>query len=197
MNVKKKIGLSAATAILGISLIGGGSFAYFSDSEVTNNTFTAGTLDINLKSTDDSKKINLNIENMKPGDWKVHQIRIYNGGSLEVKDVKLRADYTVTDANGDNGTEDFADHILVNIMKADMKEVIANWVPLSQLKDSNLVVANDLKTPTGNKYQTNHRQTLRVDFKFNDNGQDQNIFQGDQIDFKLSFEASQKDGELK
>ena len=46
MSLKKKLGLGIASAVLGISLIGGGTFAYFSDTEVSNNTFAAGTLDL-------------------------------------------------------------------------------------------------------------------------------------------------------
>lgn len=190
MSIKKKLGLSAATAVLGLSLIGGGTFAYFNDTEVTNNTFAAGTLDIGLKGVDDREEVDLSIDNMKPGDWKVHQIRIYNEGSLDINDVKLNVDYEISDANGNNNGEDFADHIFVHIMKLGSREVVADWVPLSQIE--NLVVAEDLKPESGRPYQTDHRQTLRVDFKFNDNGQDQNIFQGDSIDFELSFEASQK-----
>ncbi|MDR4888908.1 TasA family protein [Fredinandcohnia sp. QZ13] len=195
MSIKKKLGLSAATAVLGLSLIGGGTFAYFNDTEVTNNTFAAGTLDIGLKGVDDREEVDLSIDNMKPGDWKVHQIRIYNEGSLDINDVKLNVDYEISDANGNNNGEDFADHIFVHIMKLGSREVVADWVPLSQIE--NLVVAEDLKPESGRPYQTDHRQTLRVDFKFNDNGQDQNIFQGDSIDFELSFEASQKEGELR
>ncbi|WP_042142616.1 TasA family protein [Paucisalibacillus sp. EB02] len=195
MSIKKKLGMSAVAAALGISLIGGGTFAYFSDTEVTNNSFAAGTLDIHLKGVDDREEVDLSIDNMKPGDWKVHQIRVYNGGSLDVNDVKLNVDYEVTDADDNNDGEDFADHILVHVTKMGSNEVVANWVPLSQLED--VIVAEDLK-PTSNKpYQTDNRQVLRFDYKFNDNGEDQNIFQGDGIDFELSFEASQKEGELR
>ena len=195
MSIKKKLGMGIVAAILGASLIGGGTFAYFSDTETSENTFAAGTLDINLKGTDDREEVDLSIDNMKPGDWKVHQIRIYNEGTLKINDVKLNVDYEVTDANGDNGDEDFADHILVHIMKLGSREVVADWVPLSEIED--LVVAEDLNTPTGRAHQTDHRQTLRIDFKFHDNGEDQNIFQGDSIDFELVFEASQEEGELR
>lgn len=195
MNVKKNLTIGIISAALGLSLIGGGTFAYFNDTEVTNNMFQAGTLDIYLKGTDDKEQVDLSVQNMKPGDTKIHQIRIYNQGSLDVKDVKLNIDYDIVDAKGDNGNEDFADHILVHIMKLGSKEVVANWVPLSQIKD--LVVAQDLKPTTGKPYQTDNRQVLRIDFKFNDNGQDQNIFQGDSINFQLIFDASQKGGETR
>ena len=62
MSLKKKLGMGVASAALGLSLIGGGTFAYFSDKEVSNNTFAAGTLDLTL----DPKTL-VNIENLKPG----------------------------------------------------------------------------------------------------------------------------------
>lgn len=195
MTIRKKLVAGAYTAALGISLISGGTYSYFNDTEQTNNIFHAGTLDIHLKGTDNRDEVNLSLDNLKPGDWKVHQIRVLNGGTLDVKDVKLNVDYEVTDAKADNNNEDFADHILVHISKVDSREVIADWVPLSEMED--LVVANDLKPASGKSYQTDHRQVLRVDFKFHDNSNDQNIFQGDRIDFDLSFEASQKEGELR
>lgn len=47
MGIKKTLGFGVATAALGLTLIGGGTFAYFSDSVETTGTFAAGTLDLN------------------------------------------------------------------------------------------------------------------------------------------------------
>ncbi len=62
MSLKKKLGMGVASAALGLSLIGGGTFAYFSDKEVSNNTFAAGTLDLTL----DPKTL-VDIKDLKPG----------------------------------------------------------------------------------------------------------------------------------
>ncbi|WP_222119322.1 TasA family protein, partial [Bacillus thuringiensis] len=35
MSMKKKLGMGVITAALGLSLIGGGTYAYFSDKEVS------------------------------------------------------------------------------------------------------------------------------------------------------------------
>ncbi|HLR61590.1 MAG TPA: TasA family protein, partial [Lentibacillus sp.] len=43
MGIKKQMGMGIMSAALGLSLIGGGTYAYFSDSEQTQNTFAAGT----------------------------------------------------------------------------------------------------------------------------------------------------------
>lgn len=54
--------MGVASAALGLSLIGGGTFAYFSDKEVSNNTFAAGTLDLTLDPT-----TLVDIKDLKPG----------------------------------------------------------------------------------------------------------------------------------
>ncbi|PHD39103.1 cell division protein FtsN, partial [Bacillus toyonensis] len=46
MSLKKKLGVGVVSAALGLSLIGGGTYAYFSDQVVTNNSFAVGTLDL-------------------------------------------------------------------------------------------------------------------------------------------------------
>ncbi len=63
MSLKKKLGMGVASAALGLSLIGGGTFAFFSDKEVSNNTFAAGTLDLTL-----NPKTLVDIKDLKPGD---------------------------------------------------------------------------------------------------------------------------------
>lgn len=55
--MRKIIGLTIA-AILVIGLVAGGTLAYFSDTETTtNNTFTAGTLDLDLGPSDASDSV--------------------------------------------------------------------------------------------------------------------------------------------
>ncbi|WP_010647660.1 TasA family protein [Oceanobacillus massiliensis] len=186
MNFKKKLGMGLAIAALGFSLIGGGTFAFFSDTEETHNRFTSGTLDLILKSKDDSEVVDVNLENLKPGDWKVHQFRLYNKGTLNFKDVKLNVDYTETDTNNNNNGEDFADHILIQITNTETNKKIVEWTPLSQLDD--VVLSENLGA--------GERDILRTNFKFQDNGENQNVFMGDSLDFNLIFEASQEDGEV-
>ncbi|WP_312503886.1 TasA family protein, partial [Bacillus luti] len=63
MSLKKKLGMSVASAALGLSLIGGGTFAYFSDKEVSENTFAAGTLDLSI-----DPQVIIDVDKIKPGD---------------------------------------------------------------------------------------------------------------------------------
>ena len=44
MGIKKKLGLGVGAAALGLSLIGGGTFAYFNDTSTIHNGFQSGTL---------------------------------------------------------------------------------------------------------------------------------------------------------
>ena len=56
MGLKKKLGLGVASMALGASLIGGGTFAYFNDTETASgNTFAAGTIDLQPDAISSSK----------------------------------------------------------------------------------------------------------------------------------------------
>ena len=46
MSIKKKLAMGIATGALAVSMIGGGTYAYFNDVETSENTFAAGTLDL-------------------------------------------------------------------------------------------------------------------------------------------------------
>lgn len=107
MNLKNKLTSGIATALLGTALIAGGTFAYFSDTEVSNNTFAAGTLDLAVDPT-----VVIDVDNLKPGDRMVREFELQNNGTLDISTVDLATAYTVNDANNNN-TEDFGKHIKV------------------------------------------------------------------------------------
>ncbi|MCK5398168.1 MAG: SipW-dependent-type signal peptide-containing protein [Thermoplasmata archaeon] len=61
---------------------GAGTWAYFTDEEVTSgNTFTAGTVDLSLDA--ETITIELGADNMKPGDSKTLTIPLSNLGTLD------------------------------------------------------------------------------------------------------------------
>ena len=101
MGMKKKLGMGVVTAMLGLSLIGGGTYAYFSDKEVSQNTFAAGTLDLSV-----DPEVVINVDNLKPGDEMERGFQLVNKGTLTIGDVKLLTDYSVIDSKGDNGNAD-------------------------------------------------------------------------------------------
>jgi len=107
MNRKKRILMSLMTIALVGALVGGGVYAYFSDTETsTGNTFTAGTLDLNLDGGN-TNVVKFTVSDVKPGDS--------NGGTWTVANVGNIAGYldlescNVTEAIGVTTDPELAD----------------------------------------------------------------------------------------
>ena len=210
MSLKKKLGAGVATAVLGLGLIGGGVFAYFSDSETTNNTFAAGTLDLSVDPT-----VIIDVDNLKPGDIMVREFVLGNEGSLDISIVDISTVTNVIDAKGDN-TDDFAKHIKVLFLE-NADKTGDGWV----IGDYNDVISEttlyDLQnqTPDGvenvqswvthffglngedSGLSAGTSDNMYVAFEFVDNGEDQNEFQGDKLELEWTFTAHQTEGELR
>jgi spore coat-associated protein N len=201
MGIKQKLGLGVASAALGLSLIGGGTYAYFNDVEVNNSTFAAGTLDINVKGNDKDNAI-IDVSNLKPGDTMERKFKLNNTGSLNVSKVLLTTKYSVTDAKGDNEGADLGDHIKVIFLKNNDKlgTEIIKQTTLSKLKQYDTVDTDyDLLAWLGYGEEDGLRagtsDDLTVKFEFVDNKQDQNVFQGDSLKLEWTFDAKQTAGE--
>lgn len=195
MGLKKRLGMGIMAGMLGISLVGGGTFAYFSDTEVSNNTFAAGTLDLSLNPTEIIK-----VDNIKPGDHFTRTFELYNNGSLDIAKVLLNTEYTVNDAKGDN-TEDFGEHIQVEFLYNlnNFDEVIFETT-LAELKDMSpeVIYENAFYPIIGDKgLPVGEMHDLIVKVNFVDNDEDQNEFQGDSLELTWEFVAEQTEGEAK
>ncbi|MFB1082219.1 CalY family protein [Jeotgalibacillus sp. JSM ZJ347] len=196
MGIKQKLGLGVASAAMGLALIGGGTYAYFSDTEVSNNTFAAGTLDLAL----DPTKI-IQVDNIKPGDTMTREFKLENNGSLDIGAVDLYTDYEVIDSGHNNNGDDLGDHIRVNFMlnKDKLDNVI--WsTTLSQLKNSSPDVIegnfwSKFFAEKGGKLAAGTNDTIYIQYEFVDNHEDQNHFQKDKLKLEWTFEAMQTDGE--
>jgi spore coat-associated protein N len=210
MSVKKKLGMGLATAGLGLALITGGTFAFFSDAEETNNTFAAGTLDLSVDPT-----TIVNVDNLKPGDTVVRAFELLNNGSLDISSIDLTTAYTVDDLKSDN-TDDFGKHIKVLFLE-NADKTGNGWI----IGDYNDVISEttlyDLQNMTPdavenlNSFWTwllglggedsglvaGDSDQMYVAFKFVDNGADQNEFQGDALQLKWTFNAHQTEGEMR
>ena len=99
----KRILLSLALIALVSSVTVGATRAYFSDTETSSgNTFSAGTLDLQVDGKDDPNVVHVTMSNMKPGDSASYSWTLSNTGSLsgkpwvEITNVK----------NYDNGCND-------------------------------------------------------------------------------------------
>jgi spore coat-associated protein N len=208
MNLKKKITAGITTALLGVALIAGGTFAYFSDTEVSNNTFAAGTLDLAV-----NPSVVIDVDNLKPGDTMVREFVLENNGSLDISTIDLATAYNVIDADNNN-TDDFGKHIKVLFLE-NADKTGDGWI----IGDYNDVISEttlyDLQNMTPDAVENlNHWITellglggedsglaagtsdqMYVAFEFVDNGADQNEFQGDALELEWTFTAHQTDGE--
>lgn len=190
MGIKRKLGMGLMSAGLGLALIVGGTFAYFSDSEVTNNTFAAGTLDLAVEPTEI-----INIENMKPGDSMIRDFELQNNGSLHIDKVNLATDYTVEGVEGD---DDFGDHILVEFLyNADKLDEVIFETTLAELKEMEPeVVGEHVFDPLiEDGLEPGSIDDLVVKFNFVDNEEDQNHLQGASLNLTWTFTATQTAGE--
>ncbi len=192
MSIKKNIVTGVATAVLGLGLIGGGTYAYFSDTVSTTNTFAAGTLDLSV-----DPEVVIDVEDLSPGNWMIRAFDLVNNGSLDITQVLLSTSYQVEDAKGDN-SDDFGKHIRVNFLENSDKseETGPNDIIFSTtLYDLQKMTPDAVEKkvigfdneisglPAGTK------DTMYVEFEFVDNGEDQNQFQGDKLKLNWSFEA--------
>lgn len=196
MGIKKQLGMGVMSAALGIALVGGGTFAYFSDSEETNSTFAAGTLDLTAEPTEI-----INVDNIKPGDYMLRSFDLSNSGSLDIGEITMDTAYTVSDAMGNN-SEDFGEHIRVDfLVNADKLSDVIWSKSLAQLKTmSPDAIKEGIFHPwlgEDGVLEAGTSDTLYVKFTFVDNGEDQNEFQGDSLQLDWTFNAKQTAGEAR
>ncbi|WP_042220921.1 CalY family protein [Oceanobacillus manasiensis] len=196
MKLKKQLGLALASSVLGVALIGGGTYAYFSDQEVANSSFAAGTLDLSMNET-----ALIELEDLKPGDTMLREFSLANEGSLKIENVFLETAYTVTDILDDN-TDDYGKHIKVNFLwnwNQESEPVFETTLYDLQQMDPD-VVKRDIWDPLWEQkggLDSEEVHDFWVEFEFVDNGADQNMFQGDSLSLEWIFNATQGDGEEK
>lgn len=198
MSLKKKLAMSIATGALAVSMIGGGTYAYFNDVETSVNTFAAGTLDLTLNPTEI-----INVDNIKPGDWMNRTFKLENSGSLDISKIFLTTAYT-------ESVPGFGEHIVVDFLKNEDKG--------SLLGSSNVIVSKTLAelasmTPDAVKnlsptffgwqggeasgIKAGTKDNMYVKFRFNENNADQNAYQGASLELNWTFDAQQTAGTSK
>jgi spore coat-associated protein N len=92
--LKRKIAMLLVSATLAIALLGGGVYAYFSDTETgAGNSFTAGSLDLVLGGTGSSSIV---LTNLAPGMNGAGSMELRNagtiGGTLSVSAINMVED---------------------------------------------------------------------------------------------------------
>lgn len=187
MTIKRRIGISFATAILGIGLISGGTIAYFSDTKETHNRIEAGTLDLGIVTGEDEGVI-FEFDNKQPGDTFDYAFNLTNEGSLMIGYVTLFSKHEVLDEDEQIIDNDFGSQIMIQKMMVDDDVIIheKEELTLADLQDVELKLLED--------FDVAEEAKIYVNFKFiNDEDKDQNEYQGNIIKLNWTFEAMQTD----
>lgn len=198
MSIKKKLAMGVATGVLAVSMIGGGTYAYFNDVEVSENTFAAGTLDLAVNPT-----TIIDVANIKPGDWMYREFKLENNGSLDISQVNLSTGFTESVAG-------FGDHIVVEFLRNEDKGSVlgaSNVIDSMTLTELANMSADAVKnnSPKWFGWQLGEKSGLKagtedklhVMFRFNENGNDQNVYQGANLQLEWTFDARQTAGQSK
>jgi spore coat-associated protein N len=198
MNIKKTLGLGVVSAALGLTLLGGGTFAYFSDSAQSKASFNNGTLSL----TSDPAVI-VDLSNLKPGDLITREFKLKNDGSLDIPKVLLKTTSVITDTGSNNGNHNLKDDIIVTFLNNNDKlqpEVLVISLADLESQSPDLVARKILGTLLGGEksgIKAGTEDTLSVQFAFKETFQPQNYYQGDKLKLTWNFEASQGAGEFK
>ncbi|WP_017755127.1 TasA family protein [Calidifontibacillus oryziterrae] len=214
MTLKKKLGMGIAAGALGLSLIGGGSWAAFNDVETTNNTFAAGTLDLTVG---EASTVDFEIRNLKPGDHFTKRLVLGNNGSLDINQILVTANSLegwenkdilnlnsqIGAGSGDNSEAEFLSQFKVEVFAAGGATALAT----STLAD--LVAAAGTFELTGTDDATvglaAGADPIEYDVKITFEEDDtlfagsrlmvQNKYQGEEASVQFVFEATQMPGE--
>ncbi len=139
--------MGVASAALGLSLIGGGTWAAFNDTATINNHFASGTLNLEVGKTDNSKPINFDLSNMKPGDSVQRIFKLNNAGSIAIKEVLLNTtannfvDGTLTSTQAE-----YLSQFVVDFMQVDSENPAPTFEPRAKvtLNPANPITLADL-----------------------------------------------------
>lgn len=144
MGVKKKLGLGLASAALGLSLVGGGTFAYFSDEATIHNGFAAGTLNLEVgKYPGTQWPVNFDLSNLRPGDTVERTFDLKNTGSLAIEDTYL--DFAKVSVSNPLNTGATDDDFLSALQVTYFYETVVSGVyqPESLLLNSKVITLKD------------------------------------------------------
>ena len=163
MGLKKKLGLGVASAALGLSLVGGGTWAAFNDTATVNNHFASGTLDLEVGKNHPSHKLNFDLSNMKPGDSVQRIFKLNNAGSIAIKEVLLDVtaanfeDNTTAENGGTNTDMEFLSQFKINFAQVDGEST--RWEPRNNVFTGEVTLADLVDGSYVNQLNPNYLAT--------------------------------------
>ncbi|MYL40250.1 TasA family protein [Virgibacillus salexigens] len=183
MSLKQKMAMSMATALLGVSLISGGTYSYFNDQEETMNTFATGLLELGI-----NKQSIIQMKDIVPGDTMESDFTLTNDGTIDMREIQFLTDYKVIDKSENNNGDNLADYIHVELLHhVKGKEKVVFQKKLSDLKKKPFPILDAF--PTGG-----NQEKFSIRCTFVDNEGNQNHFQRDSIELTWIFETKQREG---
>ncbi|MGM0843547.1 MAG: TasA family protein [Bacillota bacterium] len=139
MTIKKKLGLGVASAALGLSLVGGGTWAAFNDTATINNHFASGELDL-VVGPSGTKPISFDLTNLKPGDNIQRIFTLNNEGTLAIKEVLMHGTASNFEGHGDSSRDEFLAQFEVDFMKVDSETT--QWQPRQDVVTGDFTLAD-------------------------------------------------------
>src|SRR3989344_2122501 len=184
--INKKIALSLLSIASALVIVGGATFAFFSDTKTsTENTFAAGTLEVSItdQNADTLFESEAIVSNWAPGDQSFVNFDVKNVGTLP---VNLRGFATGT--WGDSGLDS---QNMVKVIQVERWDG-SNWVNI--LSNSSGITGYFYWSPDGTNtalytVDSGDRAQLRLTVEFDTNAGDD--FQGQTFTASLQAEAKQ------
>jgi spore coat-associated protein N len=213
MSVKKKMSMGILAGALGVSLIGGGTWAAFNDVEATDNSFKAGTLDLVVGET---TTMDFEIKNLKPGDYFTKKLVLDNNGSLDINQIKIHAtkekgweDKDILGLNSKvksddvkNNEDEFLEQFSVVISPEGSEEKVYEDTLAKLVSGKGVDELTDTDTDKiGLKAGSTAKYDVKVTFTEDPETFEgsriykQNKYQGEESKLKFVFEATQMPGE--
>ncbi|PFG15081.1 TasA family protein [Bacillus sp. es.036] len=174
MSIKKKLAMGVMTGALGLTLVGGGTYAAFNDTATINNHFASGELDLKVGKSG-NKPISFDLSNLKPGDNVQRIFTLNNAGSLAIKDVLMDATASnFSDEEGDSTKNDFLDQFEIDFMNVDTET--NQWQPRGDvIKSGEKLTLKDLVNGDVSKVKGDHVVGNRINLASIASGDDRGI----------------------
>ncbi|MBI2593460.1 hypothetical protein HYW44_02350 [Candidatus Daviesbacteria bacterium] len=159
--MNSKIAMSGLSILASLAIMGGATFAFFSDSGTSSgNTFSSGNLDMKLSDGNQEDQENVTGTwglNSAPGDTFTGDLRITNTGSVPANHVELKFTNIVTEAVSGPGTVsttpmDRVIEITVFEWDSDGDGVTDVTIPVTDLNSNGITDLDDLENQVADDF---------------------------------------------
>ncbi|WP_186576027.1 TasA family protein [Aquibacillus kalidii] len=180
--MKKKLAIGIMLSLIGLSLIIEGSYAYFSDTNITDGSFSSGYLELDI-----SQGTIMQTNQMMPGDIVESTLQLSNRGSIDIKKVLLHTTFKVIDNGKANTGDDLGKHIYVELLRYDKQDTVIFQKNLTELTNSPEKILDSILSGS-------NTESFTIRFTLLGSIGNENHFQEDKLEINWDFEAKQRDG---